>query len=357
MNPQKICENLFDWFQEQDYKGIDPYLVDQAVFSSKLPFLKQIRSLLKPFHSFIPKSFFTKFKPVLMPKALGLIISGNCSMYHITKDKKYIKENEILIEKLIELRSPNYKNLCWGWPFYHGDSPRYPPNLPIICATTPIGLAILDPKVLEHLKSIAKTIVKDFGYDSFEKEICFYHTPLDKNLVYNSNLFAATFLFTSNLNKELAKKSITYTVNGQNPDGSWNYFGNNKSGKEDKIDNRHTGFILENLMRCGIKNEKGMKFYKEKLMKGPRPKWSVKEEYPCDIHDVTQALITYTIYKDKEAATAVFDFMLKEFFDGKNSFYYKLYKNGKKNKTIFLRWNQAWVYKSIAFYLETFKAV
>ncbi|MAG78280.1 hypothetical protein CL616_02845 [archaeon] len=279
-------------------------------------------------------------------------------MYKITKDQKYLKENEKLIEKLIELNAP-YKNLCWGWPFYHGDSPRYPPNLPIICATSPIGLALLehykitkDPKVLEHLKSISKTITNDFGYDTFGNELCFYHTPLDKNLVYNSNLFAATFLY--NFNKELAEKAISYTLNGQNKDGSWNYFGKNKSGKEDKIDNRHTGFILENLMRCGIKNEKGMKFYKEKLMVGPRPKWSVTEEYPCDIHDVTQALITFTIYKDKEYATQVLNFMLKEFYNKKDGFYYKLYKNGKKNKTIFLRWNQAWAYKSIAFYLETF---
>jgi len=78
-----ICENLRRWFQKNNYKGIDLYLLDEKVFScsKRLAFLRYIRKILKCFHSHIPPAIFSSFSSIYLPKALGLIIGGNCSFW------------------------------------------------------------------------------------------------------------------------------------------------------------------------------------------------------------------------------------------------------------------------------------
>ena len=83
-----VCENLRKWFKKHNYHGKDPFQIDDKLFSIKMPFFHRIRNLLKPLHHLIPKQIFSSFKPIIIPKSIGLILGGNVNLYNLTKNKE-----------------------------------------------------------------------------------------------------------------------------------------------------------------------------------------------------------------------------------------------------------------------------
>lgn len=102
--------NMYNWFKNCHYKGVDPYLLDEKFL--KFKFFNKFRYLLKPLHSFIPKKLFSNLKRIYFPKALGLIIAGNSSLYKITSQRKFLNENYVLLDLLKETRSKGYKHFA-----------------------------------------------------------------------------------------------------------------------------------------------------------------------------------------------------------------------------------------------------
>ena len=370
----RVCESLNRWFQRQNYKGIDPFLLDEVFFRSGTNFVKQIRFLLKPFHPFIPRRFFSFSRPIIIPKALGLIIRGNSSLYSIQLQKKYWSENYKLMNILLENRNQNFEHVCWGWPFEWGGEIRYPPNFPLVCVTTPIGHALLDfyeitqdKYVIGIVEEVAKFLLFENGYEKYEDSICFYYSQFDKLLILNANAMAGSFLLRlSGINgndeyRKLGIMAVRFNMKEQNSDGSWYYASEKSRSKNFRIDNRHTGFILEALSISNriLKEQtiqesisRGWRFYKRHLFQGIVPKWSVDKTYPCDIHDVAQSIITAVELEYLDFAQEIIEFALEKFFNGQDEFYYKLFKNGKINKTVFFRWNQSWMFRALTLFLE-----
>jgi len=368
----EITNSMRIWFLNNHYKGNDPFQVDEKVFGeiTKLPLTKYIRKILKPFHSYLPSKTFTKYPLIYHPKTLGLIISGNSNLYKVTNEENLITENIKLIDLLIDLRSPGYNYFSWGHPFEWGQSPRYPKDTPFVCVTCPVSHGLLDfykisnnEKALKMCLSAAEGLFLENGYDTISDEmISLYYSPLDKKYVYNSNIMAASFLYR--LNKiqpkrkyiEFADKLINFVVSGQNKDGSWLYADTRGDQRINTIDNRHTSFVLEafkiisNIRKDNsLTNviEKGKQYYLKNLFEGPIPKWSPGKTYPVDIHDIANAIITLTKLNEIEKAEATLQFALDKMFNGKDQFYYKLFSNGRVNKTVFSRWGQAWMYRAI----------
>jgi len=60
---QEFILNISKWFKLNEYKGLDPYQLDEKASGliRRFPFLKYVRKLLKPFHALIPKSSFSSF--------------------------------------------------------------------------------------------------------------------------------------------------------------------------------------------------------------------------------------------------------------------------------------------------------
>jgi len=367
----EITENLRNWFKSNGYKGIDPYFLDEKGFklSSKIPIIKVTRQLLKPLHSHINKKLFSSFSPRIIPKALGLIISGNSSLYKVNPMQEYLDENDFLIKLLVDNRNRNFQNYAWGWPFEWGKDVRYPFNYPLAIVTSEIGHAILnyyecklDEKLLTFSDRIAKFLLFENGYAEKEGAICFYYSSLCRRLVINVNTYVASFLlrlsvYIDNDYGELAKRAIRFTLDKQNEDGSWYYDAN--IGKS--IDNRHTGFTLcalkwsNHLLNQGnidIAIKRGWDFYRNNMFEGVFPKWSPDTIFPVDVKDVAQAIITSVELGDISFAEKLIDFALENFFNGKDEFYFKLFKNGNVNKTVFFRWSQSWMFRALSLFLE-----
>ncbi len=402
---------LRKWFQKYEYKGIDPFQLDEKLFKANIPFISVIRKAVKPFHVLIPNKAFSSLPKIMYPKAIGLIISGNCLLYNrvdVITQKEILQENKLLFDFLKQTKSNDFQEYCWGWPFVWGQSPRYPLNTALVCVTGPILHALLDyyqlldsfsgsenkselknndnqneiKKLKKELKSIMASAI-DFmleqnKYYEGSDGICFYYSRLDKHKAISGNIIAGAFFarygiyFKKKEFVDFAKKCILFTLNHQEKDGSWKYIVD-AGEKENKIDNRHTGYVIEALLiihflfaqqkekQVGKKVmdnivekdiiklaiDKGMQFYKRNLFEGFIPKWSVDKTFPVDCHDVAQAIITLQTAGEKEFARQIFDFAVQKMSNGNDEFYYKYFENGKVNNTVFFRWNQAWMYLAI----------
>lgn len=380
-NSISLIKDLNLWLEKNEYKGIDPFQLDEKAFKlgKYFPFIRALRKLLKPFHPFIPKSIFTSSQVLYYPKAIGLIIGANSLMFRLTKDQKYSVSNPHLFQILKDLRSPGFQHHCWGLPFEWGQHPRYPKDTPFVCVTCPIGHGLLDYyetfqdyEAFELCKSIAKYLIEENGCDDLGNgQISLYYSPLDRKYAYNSDIMAASFLYRllqhdpHESYRHFADKLIRFVLTAQNADGSWNYA--DKRGQQEiaTIDNRHTGFVLEALSVLHKVThdpmlydhlQKGKTFYLENLFNQNIPKWSPKQTYPVDIHDVAQAIITLAELGEFEKAQQTTFFAIKNMFNGKDEFYYKYFENGGVNKTVFIRWGQAWMYRALAkFFYDTHK--
>jgi len=365
----EFASRMHDWFISQDYKGIDPYQMDEKAFAilKSLPFFSVIRDVLKPFHSKIPSSVFGKFPPIYHPKAIGLIIAGNSYLYQIDGDNSLLIENNQLLHILDSLKNPKYSNACWGHPFDWGRTPRFPFNTPMVCVQTPIIQSLLDyydisknEDALNLAKSAVQWIVDDVEKDDLGETMSLFNTPSTTDRVHNSNIMAAAVFYRFNnicenhLLTKYADKLIRFTIESQNSDGSWNY-----SDTSSTIDNRHTGFVLSALSKICQYNpddeikkslDLGSKYYYNNLFEDGIPKWSPEQTYPVDIHDVAQAIITAVDLGNYRLANEIIKFAVEKMSNSKDSFYYKYFENGDVNKAIFIRWGQAWMYYALTKY-------
>lgn len=370
------CEALRLWFEKKNFRGNDPYQLDEAAFKHKsIPFIKQIRALVRPFHSLIPRQIFSYMPDILIPKALGLIMAGHSSLYALSSDKVYLDGCQVLLQLLKQSRNLDYKHSCWGWPFEWGSTIRYPYNTPLVCVTSPIGHALLDfyevsgdKEALNMALDVASYLMTENGHIDFDDSICLYYSPRNQELAFNSNIMAASFLLRLYKHTEdetfsiFASKAIKFVAEGQNPDGSWFYTSEESGNKADTvIDNRHTGFVLEHLQICrdvgelinlGKVIDCGWDYYETFLIDGGvLTKWSPGQIYPIDIHDVAQVIITASAGGNFMLADGVVKWVMDKMFNGKDEFFYKFFENGRVNKAVFLRWNQAWMYRALTYWL------
>lgn len=363
-----LCEDLRGWFQRNNYQGSDPYFVDEKVFRYQgFPLIRHIRSLMKPLHPFIPQGVFSALsKPTYIPKALGLIIAGNASLYRCAggDNNGYIEECEKLTGILELVKSDGFEHSCWGVPFEWGSNPRYPKNHPMAIATAQIGLALLDfyricptQRVLDLCSGIAHFFIEENGYWIEDEQLGFFYSSLDRHRMPNVNAYCLTFLARYDAvagqdHSEPIAKVLNFVLRTQQEDGSWPYVIGDA-----RVDSRHTGFTLSALCWAGelLQNrridlalEKGWRFYRENLFDGIVPKWNPSQAYPVDIHDVAQAIVTASTLGHLDFAQDVAGFALANLFDGKDEFYYKLFRNGRVNKTVFVRWGQAWMFRALS---------
>lgn len=273
--------------------------------------------------------------------------------------------------------SKGYSGFCWGYPFDWQSRVFIPKGTPSGVVTSIAAHAFLDAyeilgeeKYLKVAKSCCEFILNDLNIDKVDEDkICFSYTPIDNFHVHNANLFSASTLLRTYtyLKKEEYKdfgiKAINFTVSHQNKDGSWYYW-----APPDKllyrIDNYHTGFVLEclNIGRRVLDDEfeyeealrRGLEFYAKNLfLEDGTPKITHDAIYPIDIHSCAQAIITFSELADFEPkylnmAEKVAKWTIKNMQDEKGYFYYRIYKR-YVDKTPYIRWGQAWMLRALSY--------
>lgn len=368
---------LQSWMKSRNYCGYEPYdLLNSPYLSGRWtkrrPFNILLIQLGKRFAGAKVRKLL-RMPPSVNPKALGLAISGYCDLARCGED--WGKEAKSLKAELVRLRSPNEKHFCWGydWDFYSLRGPLMPAFSPNSIATYFCASALLDlaetfddADAQSMAESAGKFFVERLNRSvDLKDQLCFSYTPSNRTMIYNSSALVSCFLArlahkTGNQEYfELAQRSMNYLAAVQHPDGSWSY---GSKRRQSWIDHFHTGYnlwALHEYMHFSGDNSfervltKGYEFYKRNFfVPCGAPKYFHNSLYPIDIHSCSQAILTFCAFagRDPTAANRALQMALWTIHNMRGvegAFYYQRHRVWA-NRTPYMRWGQAWMFRALA---------
>jgi hypothetical protein len=372
---------LLAYCRANDWAGYDPYdALNSEVFKA-LPLL----------NARIPRLTLTqvmKRSPVNLrrvmripktqnPKALALFL---LAFLNLAKTESGDQEDlaQLMIDRLIALRSLGTPYWCWGYSFpWQTRTIVVPAGVPNLVCTTFVAGALLDAyeqrqdsRCLSMAVSASQYILDELYWEDGDSDCGFsYPQPRLRSQTHNANLLAAALLcrvykHTGQENiLTPALKAARYSVAKQHADGSW-YYGEGPS--QDWIDNFHTGYnlcALETIGRSADSTEfeaslhHGFEFYRTHFFREDgAPKYFHNRAYPIDIHCVAQSIITLLAFKHLDSDNirlthAVFRWAMDHMWDDRGFFYYRVLRFATI-RTSYMRWSQAWMLLAISMLLS-----
>ena len=368
------------WLEENGWAGYDPYDVKGTRVCLLLRKNKYTRFgsdfILDRYPIFFRRLL--RVKKQINAKAMALFARAYLNLYNKTRGEDCLRKALVCLNWLVENPCRGYSGYCWGYPFDWQSRVFIPRETPSGVVTSIAAHAFLDAyqclgeeSFLNIAKSCCDFILNDLNIDTAGNgRICFSYTPIDNFHVHNANLFSASVLLRAYEHhiveeyKKLGVKALNYTVGFQNDDGSWYYW----APPDDlllRIDNFHTGFVLESMSICrrcsgkGFRYEKelrkGLKFYADNLfLDDGTPKMYHNRLYPIDIHSCAQGIITFCESADfvpeyLDLADKISKWTIENMQDEEGHFYYRIHRSGRVNTTPYTRWGQAWMLRALSY--------
>jgi rhamnogalacturonyl hydrolase YesR len=362
------------WVEEHDFRAYDPGDGSMSFLrhlTLDVPILKRILTaavLRTPFH----------IRPLLgiaphtSTKGVGYMGWGYIKMFALTGEERYRRQAEFCFDWLVENRSRDYQQYCWGNHFsFSTRAGTIPAHTPTIVWSSLIGQAFLEAHAMlgngKYLEVAASTAewVKSLPREKTSRGTCLSYVPFKQSSIHNSNLLGASLLarvarYTQDAQAiEIARNAVTYSCERQNDDGSWFY------GEESRyhwIDNFHTGYNLDCLKR--YIDDSGDRTYESAIRSGyeyfkriffemdGKPKYYHNNSNPIDIQCGAQAIDTLTFFSDHdpdalELAIKVARWTIENMQAADGHFYYRDL-GWKKVKTPMLHWGQGTMFKAMA---------
>lgn len=375
------------FIEKEQFKGYDPYDTLNSPF--KFRYLgKMIPILAIQFQKRNP----VNIRPLLgikkgyNPKGLGLLLYGYSVLQKEQPAENHDRHTTFLFEYLKNNYSRGYSGYCWGYNFDWASSGKYisahSPNV-VVTAFIAKGLfkyyeVSRHPEALTILKSIGEFILNDLPRTDTNEGLCFSYTTLGVDCCYNASLLAAEVLaHLYALTKEEryktpALRAVDYVVHKQHEDGHWNYSIEPGSGKERAQIDFHQGYVIDSIYHVmrytgeyrpeyEAAIEKGTTYYRQKqFFDTGRSLWRLPKEYPVEIHNQSQGIITFArmahldpAYRD--FAKTIAGWTINHMQDEKGFFYYKKLKS-HSHKIPYMRWSQAWMFVALVELLYTTKS-
>ena len=372
LHVEPVLRKLIAYCRENDWSGYEPYDALNSRLFSSLPFL----------NSRVPRLILTQglkrspinFRRSLLvpktqnPKAIALFL---CAFLRLSASGVINTDAdiELMIKRLIALRSVGVSYWCWGYSFPWQTRtvlvPRWEPNL--VC-TAFAANALLDAYEQHHYipgltmaVSAAEYFLKELYWSEGASLAGFaYPLPTVRNQVHNANLLAASVLCRvykhTGDNKLLgpAVKVARYSAAQQKDDGSWDY---GESRSQRWVDNFHTGFNLSALLTIARALEtrefdphmrRGFEFYRAHFFREDGAVGYYHNRfYPIDTHCAAQSIITLLEFKHLDSgnlalAFKVFQWAHDHMWNDKGFFYFRVLRSCT-NRISYLRWTQAWM--------------
>jgi hypothetical protein len=383
---EKSLEQLREYIESQEYKGWDPYDGLNSKLFQSIPLLRKSRLMrliwIQTFKR-NPINFrdLAGVKKAYNPKGLGLFLSGYCKLYHINRTQEVRSRILFLSKKILELQSTGWSGACWGYNFdWQARAFFQPKGTPSVVVTSYVANALLDAYEIVKDAELLETAIssKDFILNDLHRsyngngDFCFSYSPLDQTKVFNASLLGSKTLSRiysitkEKILAEEAKKSVQFSVNYQNEDGSWAY---GTLPYHQWIDNFHTGFNLEALsdyqkytddQSFSNKIKKGLDYYLNTFFTDEGvPKYFNNSIHPIDIHCPAQLPITLSkmnqFHSNIDLIDRVLNWTISNLQSSKGYFFFQ---SGKRftTKIPYIRWAQAWMFLALSTYLsETLK--
>jgi hypothetical protein len=311
------------------------------------------------------------------PKGLGLVLSGYCNKYRISRADDDLIIIRRLVSILNSLKSPGYSGNCWGYNFdWQARAFFKPLGTPTVVATSFIANALLDAyeilkdeNLLKDARSSCDFILADLNrtYDK-EGNFCFSYSPLDSTQVFNatalaSKLLSRVYSFTNEVElKTEAKKSLAFCIPYQMKNGAWPY---GTLRYHQWVDSFHTGYMIECLHAYQKftgdtiyeqSMEQSFQYYLSVFFESSgMPKYYNLKRFPLDIHAPAQLIVTLyqigRLEEYKDIADKVLGWVNDNMWD-KRGFYYFQKRKWWTSRIPYMRWSQAWMFYSLSFYLK-----
>ena len=360
-----------------EWAGIDPYdalnsklLIALPFLDSRLPRIALTQALKRSPFNIRPLLHIEKTQN---PKALACFLSAfvKLSTAGVADQECYI---DLMIERLIDLRSQGVAYWCWGYSFPWQTRtilvPKFAPNL--VCTSFVAGALLdayeqrRDSRCLNMAVSAAEYIVNELYWNEGASGAGFaYPLPSWRQRIPNANFLAAALLcrvYKHTGDKKYLDPALSaagYSASQQRADGGWDY---GEAPKQRWIDNFHTGYnlcALQDIDRYAGTTEfegrirHGLDFYKTHFfLANGSVKYFHDRVYPIDAHCLAQSIITLIALKDLDPgnvplARSVFDWAMKHLWDERGFFYYRVLRICTI-RTSYMRWTQAWMFLALS---------
>jgi hypothetical protein len=372
---------LLAYCRENNWAGYDPYDALNSRVFEVLPVL----------NSWLPRLVLTqvlKRSPVNIRGLLGIPKTQNAkaialflsALLRLSQSRLSDRESliRVMINRLIDLRSPGVPYWCWGYSFpWQTRNEVVPSGAPNLVCTTFVANALLDAydqnrdiRCLDMAKSAAEYIVNELYWTDGGSVSSFsYPLPSLRVQVHNANLMAAALLCrvyqSTDEEKFLtpALRAARCSAAAQRSDGSW-YYG--EAPSQNWIDNFHTGYNL-----CALQSiskytgtaefepcaRRGFEFYRAHFFReGGAVRYFHNRAYPVDIHCVAQSVITLLVFRrldpgNVQLAQTVLQWAMENMWDDRGFFYYRVLRSCTI-RTSYMRWSQAWMLFAISSFLS-----
>ncbi|MGF1760326.1 aspartate-semialdehyde dehydrogenase [Photobacterium sagamiensis] len=376
----KISKNLLAQAQKESFVGSDPFDGLNSRFFSVFPLLK--KGLFGLAWIQIHKRSVINFRALFSvakkrnPKGIAIFILGLLENYKSVQTQDFLTQAIELADWLLTQQSDRaqWKHACWGYHFDWNARAFYvPKGKPNVITTIYVAQALYQlGKITGKTKytvpalDAANFIVKML-YCEYDGRSFFAYIPGETAFVHNASLWGAAWVaFVANVTgneefKLVSLKVARQSVSEQGKAGEWVY---GSKHHHQFIDGFHTGFILEalHLLRTALSTkefdnaiEKGLAYYRAELFEQDgTAKYYNNNKYPLDMHSVSQAVVTFLKVSGKPKDIDLVEKIIHRaietlYIPNEQRFVYQKHKYFT-NKINYIRWTQAWVYYSFAFY-------
>jgi hypothetical protein len=373
---------LFQWLEENEYRGYDTF--DGLSSPVLRPLTFETRLLRTVLQQGI-RRFPLNLRPLvgisrhLSSKGMGFLARAFVRLHQTTGDGIWADKARFALQWLTENQSDAYSGACWGNHFDYQSRGFYlPKGVPTVVWTSLIGHAFVDAyehfedkRYLEIAASACRHIRQDLQIIPDGDGSCIAYIPGKDTQVHNANtlggsLLARTYMHTGDEGcRDLAVRSMQYTVQHQMPKGSW-YYGEKENLHW--IDNFHTAYVLDCLLH--FQNATGDQRFGKNMMEGYHywkkifflpdgtPRYYDRKTLPLDIQCCSQAIDTLVFFRthDPESlmlAAKVAQWTIRHMQDPSGYFYYRRYSPWLVNKTATLHWGQATMMCALAGLYQT----
>lgn len=372
------------WVEERDYAGHEPYdLLNSPWLARQWGHSRLLSSgLIQAGRRFGGMRLRRLFQVPASknPKALALFLAGYGDLARCGGD--FRKRAAYLKKELKRLCSPGEAEFAWGydWNFVSlrgGVMPAFAANsiATVFCADALLDAAdaFSDGESERMAESACRFCVTRLNRSwNAPEELCFSYTPDNRTLIYNNSVLVGALLARVGARAgnseyvELARRAMQFVCTRQREDGAWAYGASKSQGW---VDSFHTGYNL-----CALSSyrrstgdqsldgviTRGYEFYKSHCFSEEGvPKYFENRMYPIDIHACAQAALTFCEFgeDDPDAMTHAVQLVrwtVRNMRSPEGWFYYQQHRN-RVNRTPYMRWAQAWMFRAMARVLAKIK--
>ncbi|MBE0515397.1 hypothetical protein [Sulfurimonas sp.] len=389
---EKALKKLQLYIEKEEYKGWDPYDALNSDFINKMtsfhPSAQRVAIHLLKNSPFNMRNIFGIEKDY-NPTALSLFIDGYVNLHQIYKDETYIQKANELKDLLYSLACINNQDeIGWGRNFkfitsketHELDKPLTFLNAKLTLSLLNLYVVTQDGLILANTKKAIYSILKNGRvFETKEGVYVGYSSDSQPRYIFNASILTAElimkYLYFSNQEteivfgidiKKLAQHMIDTVLEKQQSDGKW-YYGYNYDFSVLRNVDFHQGFVADALLgiskHSDYKKEDvinaykaGIEFmHKEQISDDGRFKWRLPKEYPVDIHNQAQGIISLSRIQNKafeDKLEKLLHYTFEYFLDKKNGYFYYQKNRFHTIKIPFIRWGDGWMFFALSEYLK-----